>query len=53
VKIQPQWGVTPGKQIINNNEGKVEGRLEVTGGRGRRRKLLLDDLLRKRYDTGS
>jgi hypothetical protein len=29
-------------------EGKVEGRLEVSGGRGRRRKQLLDDLLRKR-----
>jgi hypothetical protein len=29
------------KQVI---EGKVEGRMEVTGRRGRRRKQLLDDL---------
>ena len=29
------------KQVI---EGKVEGRMEVTGRRGRRRKRLLDDL---------
>jgi len=29
------------KQVI---EGKVEGRLEVTGRRGRRRKQLRDDL---------
>jgi hypothetical protein len=26
------------------NEGKIEGRIEVTGRRGRRRKQLLDDL---------
>ena len=29
-------------------EGKIEGRIEVTGRRGRRRKLLLDDLKEKR-----
>jgi hypothetical protein len=29
-------------------EGKIEGRLEVTGRRGRRRKQLLDDLKEKR-----
>jgi hypothetical protein len=33
-------------------EGKVEGRIEMTGRRGRRRKQLLDDL-RKREDTGN
>jgi len=33
-------------------EGKVEGRMEVTKIRGRRRKQLLDDL-RKREDTGN
>jgi hypothetical protein len=31
-------------------EGKLEGRIEMTGRRGRRRKQLLDDL-RKREDT--
>jgi hypothetical protein len=31
-------------------EGKLEGRIEVTGRRGRRRKQLLDDLKeKKRY----
>jgi hypothetical protein len=29
-------------------EGKVEGRIEMTGRRGRRRKQLLDDLEEKR-----
>jgi hypothetical protein len=29
-------------------EGKLEGRIEVTGRRGRRRKQLLDDLKEKR-----
>jgi hypothetical protein len=29
-------------------EGKLEGRLEMTGRRGRRRKLLLGDLKEKR-----
>jgi hypothetical protein len=29
-------------------EGKREGRIEVTGGRGRRRKQLLDDLKENR-----
>jgi hypothetical protein len=29
-------------------EGKVEGRIEMTGRRGRRRKQLLDDLMEKR-----
>jgi hypothetical protein len=29
-------------------EGKLEGRIEMTGGRGRRRKQLLDDLKEKR-----
>jgi hypothetical protein len=29
-------------------EGKLEGRIEVTGRRGRRRKQLLDDLNEKR-----
>jgi hypothetical protein len=29
-------------------EGKIEGRIEVTGRRGRRRKLLLDDVKEKR-----
>jgi len=33
-------------------EGKVEGRMEVTKIRGRRRKQLLEDL-RKREDTGN
>jgi hypothetical protein len=28
-------------------EGKIEGRREVTGGRGKRRKQLLDDLKKK------
>jgi hypothetical protein len=32
-------------------EGKVEGRIEMTGRRGRRHKQLLDDLKEKR-DTG-
>ena len=31
-------------------EGKIEGRIEVTGRRGRGRKQLLDDL-RKREET--
>jgi hypothetical protein len=30
-----------GKHVI---EGKIEGRIKVTGGRGRRRKKLLDNL---------
>jgi hypothetical protein len=34
------------------NEGKTEGRIEVTGRRGRRRKQLLDDLKGKE-DTGN
>jgi hypothetical protein len=29
----------------------MDGRLEVTGGKGRGRNQLLDDLLRKREDT--
>jgi hypothetical protein len=29
-------------------EGKLEGRIEITGRRGRRRKHLLDDLKEKR-----
>jgi hypothetical protein len=29
-------------------EGKIEGRIEITGRRGRRRKQLLDDLKEKR-----
>jgi hypothetical protein len=29
-------------------EGKLEGRIEMTGRRGRRRKKLLDDLKEKR-----
>jgi hypothetical protein len=29
-------------------EGKLEGRIEMTGRRGRRRKQLLDDLMEKR-----
>jgi hypothetical protein len=33
------------KQVI---EGKIEGRIEVTGRRGRRRKHLLDDLKDKK-----
>jgi hypothetical protein len=33
------------KQVI---EGKLEGRIEITGRRGRRRKQLLDDLKEKR-----
>jgi hypothetical protein len=33
-------------------EGKVEGRIEITGRRGRMRKQLLDDLI-KREDTGN
>jgi hypothetical protein len=33
------------KQVI---EGKLEGRIEVTGRRGRRRQQLLDDLKEKR-----
>jgi hypothetical protein len=36
------------KQVI---KGKVEGRIEMTGRRGRRRKQLLDDL--KEKDTGN
>jgi hypothetical protein len=34
-------------------EGKVEGRIEMTGRRGRRRKQLLDDLKKKRKGTGN
>jgi hypothetical protein len=34
------------KHII---EGKIEGRIEATGRRGRRRKQLLDDLKEKEY----
>jgi hypothetical protein len=36
-------------------EGKLEGRIAMTGRRGRRRNQLLDDwmTLRKREDTGS
>jgi hypothetical protein len=30
------------------NEGKLEGRIEMTGRRGRRRKQLLDDLKEKK-----
>jgi hypothetical protein len=30
------------------NEGKIEGRIKVTGRRGKRRKQLLDDLKEKR-----
>jgi hypothetical protein len=30
------------------NEGKLEGRIEMTGRRGRRRRQLLDDLKEKR-----
>jgi hypothetical protein len=33
-------------------EGKLEGRIEMTGRRGRRRKQLLDDLEEKE-DTGN
>jgi hypothetical protein len=33
------------KQVI---EGKIEGRMEVTEGRGRKRMHLLDDLKEKR-----
>jgi hypothetical protein len=33
--------------FINVIEGKVEGRIEVTGRGGRRRKKLLDDLKKK------
>jgi hypothetical protein len=33
-------------------EGKLEGRIEMTGRRGRRRKQLLDDL-KEREDTGN
>jgi hypothetical protein len=33
------------KRVI---EGKIEGRIEMTGKRGRRRKQLLDDLKEKR-----
>jgi hypothetical protein len=32
----------------NNNGGKIEGRIEVMGRRGRRRQKLLDDLEEKR-----
>jgi len=34
------------KQVI---EGKIKGRIEVTGIRGRRRKRLLDNFKAKRY----
>jgi hypothetical protein len=33
-------------------EGKLEGRIEMTGRRGRRRKQLLDNLKEKK-DTGN
>jgi hypothetical protein len=33
-------------------EGKIQGRIEVTGRRGRRRKNLLDDL-KEKEDTGN
>jgi hypothetical protein len=33
-------------------KGKIEGRIEVAGGRGRRRTHLLDDLKGKREYTG-
>jgi hypothetical protein len=33
-------------------EGKLEGRIEITGRQGRRHKQLLDDL-REREDTGN
>jgi hypothetical protein len=33
---------------ITHIEGKIEGRIEMTGGRGRRRRQLLDDLKEKR-----
>jgi hypothetical protein len=34
--------------LKNDVEGKIEGRIEVTGRRGRRRKQILDDLEEKR-----
>jgi len=34
-----------GKHVV---EGKIEGRIEVTGRRGRRRKQLLDNIKEKR-----
>jgi hypothetical protein len=34
--------------LIHVIEGKLEGRIELTGRRGRRRKQLLDDLKEKR-----
>jgi hypothetical protein len=34
--------------LKNVIEGKIEGRIEMTGRRGRRRKQLLDDLKEKR-----
>jgi hypothetical protein len=34
-------------------EGKIEGRIKVKERRGRRRKQLLDDLRKKREDTGN
>ena len=37
--------------IRRATEGKIQGRSEVTGRRGRRRKQLLDDF--KRQDTGN
>jgi len=38
------------KQVV---ERKIEGRRDVTGSRGRTRKLLLDDLKEKRGNTRS
>jgi hypothetical protein len=34
-------------------EGKLEGKIEMTGRRGRRRKQPLDDLKEKKEDTGN
>jgi hypothetical protein len=34
-------------------EEEIEGRTELTGRRGRRRKQILDDPYRKREDTGN
>jgi hypothetical protein len=35
--------------LLKHIQGKIEGRIEVTGRRGRRRKQLLDDLKEKIY----
>jgi hypothetical protein len=38
-----------GKSLLKHViEGKIEGRIEVVGRRGRRRKQLLDDVKKKR-----